>query len=987
MRKNVPFQKMLNDRSLGAVVHALAFSILFLAFSSGYGQSQLLGDLNSSEEESYNEYSQLIAADGKVYYVSEGKFLWVSYLGADGVEVTQKIGSFTTISNLTVVGSALYFSANDGNLGNELWKTNGTAAGTVLVKDIRPSYAGSEPQALVNVNGILYLTANNGTHGKEVWKSNGTAAGTVMVKDIMKGSGSSQPAHLTNVNGVVYFAANNGTNGYELWKTNGTDLGTVMVKDIRPELKVSSSPKQLMNVNGTLFFTADDFNRGRELYKSDGTAAGTMIVKDIKPSTQSSSGIENMVVHNGQLFFSADDGIHGHELWKSNGTAEGTVMVKDMTPGAPGSHGEQMFTHRIANFTSIGTYLYFTAYQYDDYFVWKSDGTTAGTTPLFEAGGPGIGQPRPLFTLANGWIYYWNDEDNSEYSYILYRMLPDGSIRHWIYDLYTDAYDYTYPEMVKVTQNGEDFLYFFGKPAFNGFHILKLDRNEEVLFLEDALQATESSNPNRFMTFNGRVYFFAQVQFYESESIIVTDGNYAHETIYFQHMGGDMEASNTHIYGSGRDWLELYRSSGDNFWDTETVYEDYEALPAINLTHVNGNIYWNNVAGEVFKIDGVTKDIAPIRQFQSVKNLTAVGNALVMQVINNNVEELWRTNGLAGGTYKFRTIRSGAGVPSTQYPTATIKGSHYFVANNGTNGNEIWRTGGATSNTVMMADLNPNDNAFVVNGKEDDISTFANFRDSLYVSAVGADGVWGLYKAAATSSSFQKIITMNPIKAMVPVGNKLFLMVYSDDKQSINVHTTNGTAGGTEFLVNVPGAYYFDHAVINGKLYFKTGWENQMWVSDGTACGTFPTTMGQVSHTTAELQAVGDKIIFAGYEKMTGMEPYAYNTALTPSAPACDQAISGRAITSVTTAVSSQENGMQSYPNPFRDEFTFRVNGGENESANVHIVTTTGVTVETMQGIRCNENYSAGKSWPAGLYVMKIDKGNEIVTHKMIKSE
>jgi ELWxxDGT repeat protein len=984
MRKNVPFQ-MLNESSLRAVVHALAFSIFFLTMSSAQGQSQLLADLNSSEEETYNEYSQLIAGNGKAYYVSEGKYLWVSYLGTDGVEVTQKLGTFTTISNLTVVGSTLYFAANDGNLGGELWKTNGTTAGTVLVKDIRPSYAGSDPQSLVNVNGILYLTANNGIHGREVWKSNGTAAGTMMVKDLMKGSGSSQPAHLAAVNGVVYFAANDGARGYELWKSDGTDAGTVIVKDIRPDPKVSSSPKQLINVNGTLFFTADDFTNGRELYKSDGTAAGTILLKDIRPN-QSSSGIENMVAHNGQLFFTADDGIHGHELWKSNGISAGTVMVKDMTPGAPGSHGEQAFSYRMANFTSIGTYLYFTAYQYDDYFIWKSDGTTAGTTPLFEAYGPGIGQPRPMFTARNGWIYYWNDEDHSEYSYVLYRMLPDGSIRHWIYDVYTDPYDYSYPEMVKVTQNGEDFLYFYGRPAFSGYHILKMDGNEEVLFLEDALQASESSNPNRFTTFNGRVYFFAQVQFYESESIIATDGNYAHETIYFQHMGGDMEASATHVYGSGRDWLELYRTSGDNFWDTETVYEDYDALPAINLTHVNGNIYWNNVAGEVYKIDGATKAITPIRQFQSVKNLTAVGNVLVMQVINNNVEELWRTNGLAGGTYKFRTIRTGAGIASTQYPTTTIKGSHYFVANNGVNGNEIWRTGGATSNTLMMADLNPNDNAFVVNGKENDISTFSNFRDSLYVSAVGPDGLWGLYKAAATSSSFQKVMTMDPVKAMVPVGNRLFLMVYSDDKQSINVHVTNGTATGTQFLVNVPGAYYFDHAVVNGKLYFKTGWENEMWVSDGTACGTFVTPMGQVTQTTHELEAVGDKIIFAGHEKMTGMEPYAYNTALTPSAPACDAAISARAVTSSgAPSGESDENGMHSYPNPFQEEFTFRVNGGENESANVRVITTTGVAVESIDGLRCNENHSLGRSWPAGMYVMTINKGNESITHKVIK--
>ncbi len=77
--------------------------------------------------------------------------------------------------------------ANDGTSGIELWKSDGTAAGTVLVKDIRPGIFNSNPLSLTNVNGTLFFAANDGVTGFELWKSDGTAAGTVMVKELTPG--------------------------------------------------------------------------------------------------------------------------------------------------------------------------------------------------------------------------------------------------------------------------------------------------------------------------------------------------------------------------------------------------------------------------------------------------------------------------------------------------------------------------------------------------------------------------------------------------------------------------------------------------------------------------------------------------------------------------------------------------------------------------------------------------------------------------------
>jgi ELWxxDGT repeat protein len=202
--------------------------------------------------------------------------------------------------------------------GAEVWKSNGTAAGTSLLKDIHPGANGSNPIHFTTAYGVLSFAADDGVHGLEPWISNGTSAGTILLKDIHPGAGSSLSALYPAVgapiiHGVAFFAANNGVNGFELWKSNGTAAGTVLVKDIRPGA-IGSNPLNLTNVNGTLFFSANNGVNGVELWMSNGTAPGTVLVKDIDPGIASSNPTFLTNV-NGTLFFSANDGVHGIEPW------------------------------------------------------------------------------------------------------------------------------------------------------------------------------------------------------------------------------------------------------------------------------------------------------------------------------------------------------------------------------------------------------------------------------------------------------------------------------------------------------------------------------------------------------------------------------------------------------------------------------------------------------------------------------------------------
>src|SRR5436853_66290 len=142
------------------------------------------------------------------------------------------IGS--TPSHLVAVGSALFFIADDGVRGSDLWKSDGPPGRTVLVKDILAGATGSSPATLRNVGGTLFFSANDGSHGVELWKSDGTLGGTVLVKDIASHTANAQPDELTDVNGTLYFAANDNVNGRELWKSDGSDDGTELVRASRP---------------------------------------------------------------------------------------------------------------------------------------------------------------------------------------------------------------------------------------------------------------------------------------------------------------------------------------------------------------------------------------------------------------------------------------------------------------------------------------------------------------------------------------------------------------------------------------------------------------------------------------------------------------------------------------------------------------------------------------------------------------------------------
>ncbi len=240
---------------------------------------------------------------------------------------------------MAYLNNELYFVASNDTLGLELWKTNGTDSGTVMVKDIA-LMGGSDPLWLTTFKDHIYFTAyDNDTLGRELWKTDGSTEGTVLVRDIYKGSAGSNIQWLSAGDNLLLFSASNESNGNEPWSTDGTEEGTQMILNLDTtvgEGENGSNPRELIYTGSFWFFAASGTEtNGVVLYKTDGTSTGTVPVKDIPQN--GGNNPESLILNNEVLYYTADTAWTDKELWQSDGTDAGTYRVADIALGATSS--------------------------------------------------------------------------------------------------------------------------------------------------------------------------------------------------------------------------------------------------------------------------------------------------------------------------------------------------------------------------------------------------------------------------------------------------------------------------------------------------------------------------------------------------------------------------------------------------------------------------------------------------------------------------
>lgn len=410
------------------------------------------------------------------------------------------------IYNFAALGNLTLFIANDGIHGWEIWKTDGTTLGTQMVKDINtgsadgPRYdngVGMAFSPLETMGSKVFFYANDGSSGVELWCTDGSELGTQKVTEINAVSGDilhSTMADMKAVGNQLYFKADDGTNGIELWKTDGTAAGTVLVKDINPV--ASANPQEMYADGNTLFFMANDNTNGFELWKTDGTTLGTVMAADIATGTASSFPLIYGRIGSNLIMF-ADDNVHGTELWKTDGTQSGTSMIADIFTGAPDGAFPPaiLFNNRLLFVGHETGSLY--------YELWSTDGTLTGTSMLKNIGnGTTSGQPHDFVQLNNKVFFA---AYNSVYGEELWSTDGTTMGTSLVIDINNVAANSSSPDHLTVA-NGN--VYFRATDGTNGYEVWKTDGTNTTM-LNQICAGTCSSNPYSFFKNGNTLYFLA----------------------------------------------------------------------------------------------------------------------------------------------------------------------------------------------------------------------------------------------------------------------------------------------------------------------------------------------------------------------------------------------------------------------------------------------------------------------------------------------
>ncbi|MBK8110998.1 MAG: hypothetical protein IPK46_12040 [Saprospiraceae bacterium] len=304
-----------------------------------------------------------------------GEELWLTDGTEVGTRMVKDIRPGTTSTDygkFTAHKGKLYFFANNGANGFELWTSDGTAAGTKIVKDINPSggiISTTISSHLFSDGQFLYFAAVSPGFGSEVWVSDGTSAGTKLLKDINTGAASSNPETFFKFNNKVYFFATSDIfDGSEMWETQGTPATTKKVKLL--DDKSATIGCLVVATNAQNFYFAMRLGSGDQLWKSDGTAENTKIV-----ATLSHSIYEMVLLENNNAIFTLNGGDNGDDIWTSNGTEAGTAVLKDLN---------YFLKNTPYSLIKWEDSAYVLANDKDNLLLVKTDGTQAGTSTLAE---------------------------------------------------------------------------------------------------------------------------------------------------------------------------------------------------------------------------------------------------------------------------------------------------------------------------------------------------------------------------------------------------------------------------------------------------------------------------------------------------------------------------------------------------------------------------------------------------------------------------
>lgn len=802
---------------------------------------------------------------------------------------------------------------------------------------------------LAEMDGVVFFAGRDAEHGQELWRSDGTEAGTYLLKDIVTGKGSSFPRSFATAGGKLFFFASDMEAGFRLWSSDGTPGGTAAVAHI-PSRSPNDVPTKMKEAGGKLFFMMPNWTGStQDLWCSDGTAAGTVSVHF------EGDGSRSLHEFQGDLLFNDISG----DLWRSDGTVEGTRMLENqedlgfwewavvsnkiylggdslwVSDGMPGTARvpdflDQRFTEQyIMNLSAHGGLLRFTARAEDADREWVSDGTLRGTVLLHSTGekaprvdwGESIAfKGRRLMSASTdktGWEL-WTTSGTKKSTKMLMQLAP--------------GFYSSYP--ANFVQTGKLAFFDALSPRF-GHEIWSTSGTPlGTRLLTDVRRGKEGSDP-KYLTGSGKRVFWTADDGKNGRQLWTSDGskkgtrrltslaNGGIPLVWASGAPGDGSALglNGRYFFSG--WesgspSSLWRSdgttagtfalstpsaNGDDSSPSELMalgnrvyYETRDEKQGTHLWATDGTVAGTSIPLRVSLVDreqgwfaGVLGELGdkavlsrwkyPDGHLQPARHeglwLHAPGEASALQVMPGAAApgspgellylqgydpttgyEPWTTDGTLEGTKLLKDLRT-----KTIYDHDTqVYSSHpdwlgqaggktYFVAESFARGRELWVTDGTTDGTRLLKDIAPNyessrfSKAYAWGSKLVFFATSSGFGSpgALWITDGTTEGTVMLMQAG---QGYWSPPESHPGSMFAELNGKLIFPSYVLG-QGVELWSSDGTPGGTALLKEIyPGQTGSLPQWITATataVYFTAEdgvHGREMWRTDGTEAGT-----------------------------------------------------------------------------------------------------------------------------------------------------
>ncbi len=541
----------------------------------------------------------------------------------------------------------LYFTVYDFVAGKELWRTDGTRAGTyplVWTTEISnlaqhkgevyfyaKTNTGIQGLWRINEDGIRakaeYISTSYATSGLELARypkliSDGERLWFFLRKDdevgflasvdsaehevrVDKDFRAGQYPQLywgTRYKNAFYFAARDAVNGNELWKVDYSNDSISMLKNLN-YVEAGCSARELTALNDQLIFSANDGIHGQELWRS--TSTGAEMLLDIAPGPM--SGFPNDLTYvNQRILFTASDSVNGRELWVTEGTKQSTKMLMEFTPGAESSE----FRHMV----SQGRQAFFTVVRGNALELWVSNGTRQGTKRVVNFS---RGAEIKLFSGRGAWVY-------------VFEVLSNTSFKIWVSD---------------GTATG-------------------------TYALQQFCPCPEVATTNAFIEHYGNLFFDVETR--------------SGKVLWTADLG----------FGKARFMDHAGKATPQNFtvYNNEVHFIGTERNGEVGVWRTNGSR------------EGTVK-VGTTLQGPRSAHLTAAGDKMYFLTNNNlfNTTNIWVYQGndemRMGPPNKFVRIRP--------LQATGVNSDIFFSGSDGTAGFELWRSDGTIDSTYMVEDLNP----------------------------------------------------------------------------------------------------------------------------------------------------------------------------------------------------------------------------------------------------------------------------------------